>query len=100
MIVKMSENIDDDDECTIEEEEQERLMLVELPPKKSKQGKIIDGVDDTGGQTSGCLHLRSALCLLWTIVQFLMALVGVYHLSSLIISNRSRGQTYMNNKPR
>jgi hypothetical protein len=97
----MSEKcFDDDDECTIEEEEQERLMLVELPPTKAEQGKIIDGVDNTGGQTSVFLHLRSALCLLWTIVQFLMALVGVYHLSSLIISNRSRGQTYMNNKPR
>ena len=80
----MSENVDDDDECTIDEEEQERLMLVELPPKKSEQGKIsiIDGLDDTGGQTSGFLHLRSAFCLLWTIVQFLVALVGVYHLSS------------------
>ena len=89
----MSEKgFDDHDECTIEEEEQERLMLVELPPKKSEQEKIIYGVDaDTGGQTSVFLHLRSALCLLWTIVQFLMALVGVYHLSSLNILIRSGG---------
>jgi hypothetical protein len=95
----MSEKgFDDHDECTIEEEEQERLMLVELPPKKSEHEKIIDGVDtDTGGQTSVFLHLRGALCLLWTIVQFLMALVGVYHLSSLNIPIRSGGhewQTY------
>jgi len=47
----MIDNGDDHDECTIEEEEQERLMLVELPPKKPEQEKIIDGVDaDTGGQ--------------------------------------------------
>ena len=64
----MSEKgFDDHDECTIEEEEQERLMLVELHPKKSEHEKIIDGVDaDTGGQTSVFLHLRGALCLLWT----------------------------------